>query len=474
MAVARTGRNSPPYVLILFVVLWVISTALAVLFYVNLGKRLEASTTTASQLAKFVSPAEMNNNTVQNMLSNATATDTVVGMLNHRVHELEAAILGQAKAMPTAVGPIVAEGGPVSTALQSAGISPGTSLLDAVKQLHAQAVAAQKAQKVAEAGLQQAANSLDTAKQTFKDDVSTIAQKLDRAHQQIQSLTQQLTTAQDKLATQATDFNNKITAQQQHSVADLRTQVVQNQQLSQELAARDNIISTLRSQIAVYKAPSQGPNALLSHAAGKVLSVSPGTKDVFLNIGSKEKVPVGLTFAVYNPELGVGSGTHGGGKGSVVVTQVGKYASVARITNVAPGQAIFAGDLISNPVFRANQPRKFHFVIYGDFNVNGNGVPTADGRLEVARLIKQWGGVVDKNISTQTDFLVLGTPPSSSTLPIQGATSSQTTAITQARAAEQKKYDQLIAEARTLSVPILNANRFLAMIGYNNTQLIQH
>ena len=38
---------------------------------------------------------------------------------------------------------------------------------------------------------------------------------------------------------------------------------------------------------------------------------------------------------------------------------------------------------------------------------------------------------------------------------------------------EQARYDELIVSARRLAIPVLNANRFLAMIGYYNTTIVR-
>ena len=103
---------------------------------------------------------------------------------------------------------------------------------------------------------------------------------------------------------------------------------------------------------------------------------------------------------------------------------------------------------------------------------NGNNVATAQGRLEIVRLIKKWGGLIDRHLTSQTDFLVLGAEPASPSLSGAAAALPQNQALIAARQAEQSTYNRLAAEAQRLSVPILNANRFLAMIGYYNPPLL--
>ncbi len=468
MAVVRTARSTPPWALIIFVILWVLSTTVAVLLYLHVGKAQRTAVTYSRKLNRIILPSEMQSPMIQTMLANANGEHSVVGMLLSGIDSLESKMIGHVSKQP--IRQITSIYGPVATTLQQAHLSD-KSLVAAVAELAANVQSQQARIKHLESRLTRQRTSFSTAQTTFTDNIETISQKLKTAHEQIAKLRRQLAAANGDLASQATVFQKQISVGQQKSVRDLETQVVKSQQLKQDIASLKLIVSDLRKQLAGFKAPSEGAGAILSQAQGKIISVGPGQNQVYINLGRAQKLPIGLTFAVYNPQLGVGSGISGGGKGSIVVTHVGNFASICRINHVHAGQSIFTGDLISNPVFQ-KKGRQFHFYVYGDFAVNGNHVATAQGRLEIVRLIKKWGGVIDHSLTSQTDFLVLGAPPASPSLSSAAAALPQNKALVDARLAEQSKYSQLAAEAQRLSVPILNANRFLAMIGYYNPPLL--
>ena len=465
MAVVRQGRNSPPYALVTFVFLWVLSTAGAVIFYIAWGKANQSVTRVKQQMAQFVSYRDQQNPTVRDMLAQAGATKTVVYQLQREISDLKFSIAGAQRNGAVKVGSLIGSNGEIASALNSAGMS-GKSLLAAVTDLKAklqQAVALRNQYKAAWRNYQR---QFTAARASFRSDSDAMNQKLASARKRIDALTARLDAAKTAQASQATAFQTQISSQQQKFAGDLRQQFVLKQQYQQEVVARDLAIKNLQHQIQGLRAPTQGANAILSQADGKILRVSAVDNLVYLNIGSNEHLSVGQTFAVYSPQLGVGSGTNSGGKASIVVTKVGPYASVARITHISADQTLFPGDLIANPVFSSDLNRKYHFVVYGDFDLNGNGVPTAQGRRQIISLIKQWGGVVDNKLTSQTDFLVLGSPPAKPSLNFGANQTQVSNTVANLQTQAQSRYDILQSEAQGYSVPILDANRFLAMIGY--------
>jgi hypothetical protein len=299
---------------------------------------------------------------------------------------------------------------------------------------------------------------------SFNANVAAMKQKLASSETRIAAITTQRNSLASEVAAQASQFQSKISGQQTKYVSDLRNQVVASQQYQQELAKAHLTIGELRATIAGSRPPSQGANAIEAQAAGKVLKVSSNGDLVYINRGSDDHITVGLSFAVYSAEKGVGSGTHAGGKGSIVVIRVGRFASVARITHLARNQAIYPGDIIANPVYSRDLNRHYSFVVYGDFDVNGNGVPTAAGREQIIRMIKAWGGKVVDHLTSQTDFVVLGSPPS--TLVAPATPSRDNTALADMQRESLARYNRLQSTAQALSIPVLDANRFLAMVGY--------
>jgi hypothetical protein len=470
MAMVKPGRSSPPYGLIVCIFLLVVSVIVAVFLGLQLGKARDAASTAQQNLALFISPDELNSPDVRTLQATATSDTTIYGQLYDQIRDLKFAIHGRAGnsvSVPQLIGP----GGTINQALTQSNIFQNPelgklSLLDLVIKLKSEADLAQNQVQALQSQLADNQQQFTSAKGSFTDDLNAINTKLQDAQQRITDLTNQLNQSNNQLASITAQMQQQISDQQQKYVSELQQEVVQTQQLQQELSSDNGVIDQMREQISQYRSPAQGVNAILSQADGKILNISTVDGNVYINLGSADHVTVGLTFAVYSPDLGVASGENSGGKGSIVVTQTTDHASVARITHLDDGKEIFPGDLIANPVYHKDLTKKYHFVIYGDFDMNGNGVPTARGREQIVRMVEDWGGVVDNDLSSQTDFLILGSPPSSPTIDTNGAATEQTNAIDQMQTESQQEYSKLTEEAESLSVPILNANRFLAMIGY--------
>ncbi|MGC8624623.1 MAG: hypothetical protein ACP5I8_05385 [Phycisphaerae bacterium] len=469
MATVRTQRSAPPYTLIVFIALFFAAAAAAIMLYLQLGRAELTASTTQQNLSLIASAADQNMPMIADLKANATSSNTVVAQLVKQIQLLEIKISGNSG---MAVSQLVSPSGPINTTLGKIGMS-GQSLLLALSQINTELLNARSRIKRYHTQLMDYQRRFESTRTSFKDDINAINNKLTAAQNNIETLTAKLNAANNQVSAEAGTLQQQITGEQQKYISAMRGQVVQIQQLKQELDARQTAVQTLRAQIAEYRAPNTGANAILSQADGKVIRVSPATEHVYINLGSTQRVTVGLSFAVYSPDIGVNTGANGGAVGSIVVIRVGKYASVCRITHLEPSQQIFAGDLIANPVFQKNQTRQYHFVIYGDFDVNGNGIATAAGRRQIVRMVESWGGVVDKHLTTQTDFLVLGSKPSGSLLNFSGVQTPQTAALLAQRRRQQDRYQHLQQKAVNLSVPILNANRFLAMIGYYAHPLVQ-
>jgi hypothetical protein len=184
-----------------------------------------------------------------------------------------------------------------------------------------------------------------------------------------------------------------------------------------------------------------------------------------------------MTFTAYDQRLGVryGSDAAAEGDGSIEVMEVGPDSSRCRITRATKGHSIQVNDLIANVVYHNDKTRQTRFVIYGDFDLDGDGIATPAERDRLVSMILGEGGQVDDEVTAQTDYLVMGARPASPTVVVDTtAPAAAPGTITDQRSREQNRYDDLIASTRSLSIPVLNANRFLSMIGYYNTTIVRY
>ncbi len=200
---------------------------------------------------------------------------------------------------------------------------------------------------------------------------------------------------------------------------------------------------------------------------GRIVDVG-SDNQVFINIGSNDRVALGMTFEVYDDENSIQvdprSGQEVRGKASIQVIKVGDTTSTARITRAAPGRPVVKGNVIANAVY--DPKYRFRFLAHGKFDVNGDGRPTEAGADFVRSRIIEWGGeVVDGDeLTGDLDFLVLGEqPPIPPPLP-QNADVEKFNAYIALRAARDR-YDTLFRQAREAQIPVLNWTRFQVLTG---------
>jgi hypothetical protein len=170
---------------------------------------------------------------------------------------------------------------------------------------------------------------------------------------------------------------------------------------------------------------------------------------------------IGLTFQVYSPRTGITQ--EGEGKGEIVIADVASDTAGCRILREESDDPIVPGDLIGNLVF--DPDRVYTFVVKGAFDLYGSGRAKAEGAQEVKMLIDRFGGEVTEEIGVQTDFVVLGERPTEPTRPAESAPAQVWQAYNEQMRVHQQ-YNEVQRIASSLQIPILNANRFLAFIGY--------
>jgi hypothetical protein len=249
--------------------------------------------------------------------------------------------------------------------------------------------------------------------------------------------------------------------------------------------------------------------------AGRGHQRDPGRRTCYINIGQARGVPVGTTFMVYDKVGGIPSlsadieglddesarrqkdatsklstaaaggggivtaaaandryetGMPAGFKASIEVTRVmpGNTAQ-CKIIKVERGQQLQVGDIIGNVVF--NPDVKFKFAVYGEFDLDYNGVPTTTDTSTVKRLITQWGGQISQpttaaEIGPDIDFVVVGIRPEVPVLTADDANNAIEQQRVEAAKVAQQKYNDILDRARDFSIPVLNQTRFLYYTGY--------
>ncbi len=405
MAVVR-ARSAPPYGYILLASLWVVSTVLAVMFYLNAAHAQDDAATAKKNYDAVYSARDQA--TVQALLSQrppGSPNLTALGVAEQQLSSLKKTIGTDAP-----VPEIVAPNGTAATALARAGIANGT-LLDAVNNLGSQLAAEKKNAEALQANLTSLQSQVDADKKNYDTAAASANTSAEQFKTQLAAATTDSAAASADKQKAIEDAEKNLTAAKEQAEADRREKVLLVEQMKEQLTQKDQRIGVLNDEIEKLR-PSSKTN-VGREPAGTIVRAATGSGDVYINLGRRDHVTPGLTFAVYDPQSGVRFDTDedAAGKGSIEVVEVGESESLCHVTTTTKGQAVQSGDLIANPVYQHDKNRQFHFVVVGDFDLDGDGLATAAERDRLVRLMKAWGGVLDDKITTQTDFLVAGTRP---------------------------------------------------------------
>jgi hypothetical protein len=206
-----------------------------------------------------------------------------------------------------------------------------------------------------------------------------------------------------------------------------------------------------------------GSDAALVDAT--VVSVDGSAKRAYLSVGADQKAQIGMTFSVYSDAAAIrpdAEGNYPAGKATIEIINVGKNSSTAMITSEVRGNPIVQGDVVANAVYDPN--KSYTFVVTGNFDANRDGVATAQERVQIEAMIKEWGGKIASEIGPEVDFILMGEQP---VMPAQPAANAPREVFLDfvRREDEVKAYNNLYQAAIRASIPVLNENRFYNLIG---------
>ena len=230
-----------------------------------------------------------------------------------------------------------------------------------------------------------------------------------------------------------------------------------------QLKMAEERIEYLREQIESTM-PSPDPNVMAYKPDGEIIFIDDQTQTVHLDIGSDDHVYRGLTFSVY--DKGIPVPKDGKGKTEIEVFDVREKISIARIIPSKTKSPIMLGDIVANLIWDSDKINAF--VVVGEFDLDDDGDIEHDAVDKIKALIEKWGGKVADEISVDTDFLVLGRTPQVRARPTPEEMEVYPMAMERYQASLQKlaHYKDVQEQAKTLSIPVFNYERFLDFIGY--------
>jgi len=453
-------RRTPPYLLVVFVILFIFATVMAVLFLNKFNTAQEKLKISSGLNAKIISHEQVGRAEITTMMdaydrSPGNPSNTVVGQLSKQVASLAYDLTGspnstyedakqQVKQTFQAVNPPSPRGVLKYMRDYDSGLD--------IKQAEIAKLNAATAQVKDE--LAGAKKELDDAKVDFE------AKLADKANQ-ISALDKKFENAESGHATKLGQAEKTFN----EAIGQARKQV---DALAGEVKTRDDRIAILKRKIAqIERETTPGhidTGQTIIRPDGKVRTVIQDEGMAYLDIGAKDRVTEGLRLTVF-PYTGVNP--TGQGKGVVEVYDVSDNVCEARIIQQSKDDPIITGDLVANLVFDAL--RNYEFVVEGNFDLNSTGTATPAGNKAVKELIRRYGGAVVNELSINTAFVILGDPPGRPRKPGENDPQGAWT-LYQERMKDYNRYQEIKGQAAALKIPLISSDRFLDLVGYVPTK----
>jgi len=193
---------------------------------------------------------------------------------------------------------------------------------------------------------------------------------------------------------------------------------------------------------------------------GSILTAVPGDGMVYIDLGSSDRLTLGMRFSVYSLETGIPA--DGRAKAQIEVSTIGPTSSECKIVRVAANQVMLEGDLIGNPIYDPHRP--LTFMAFGDFDLDHDRLADADGLETIKAIIAEWGGDTVDELTALTDFVVLGAAPRRPSSAKRGGQN----VSDRVRKIQDRwdAYQESLTAANSLAVPVLTQDVFLNFLGY--------
>ncbi|MBN1553471.1 MAG: hypothetical protein JXA11_01905 [Phycisphaerae bacterium] len=435
MARVVQRRSAPPYLLIVFVFLFLISAILAVLGFMGGGEEKKQNASLKTQVRELQDGNNELKNDVKDLVQRITGQTNLPAASAISVAEkayenpvvktiTASGRFGLAKELET-LAATIAE-------LQNAGEGLKKNLEEKEKALEKQAQAAAAQQKTHERQLAERNGKIEDLNKALAEEKAL----RDSALQEVQET---LSKSKKELQQELLDKEKRL------------------EERVLEIGEKEKKIRRLEDEL--QKMHGMRKTEVVNKADGQIEKIARNAGICYVNLGKKDDVQPGMTLAVYSKK-GVKKENI---KGSLVVTNVSENFSECKIVREDKNAPIVVGDDVANIAY--HPVRKHVFVVKGLFDLHGTGNASATGADQVKDIIRKAGGVVEEEVGYQTDYIVLGEEPTKPTEPEDDAPNSVQLAY-QKQMERYQEYTKLRNEAAALRIPILNTNRFILLTGY--------
>jgi hypothetical protein len=469
----KSTTDSTLYALIAFVALFIISATAGVIYYLKFEEQRGLAESAQKKLSEYATPAEVQK--VGAIIGAEQQGKSRLKTMSDYVDQAVGLVLPGVSSDASAevkVKEATAKVRETITAIAKQypdlnDVDPNSTMLQITDKLSAALKGTQDAEMAAKGQLAELQGQFDDAKKVGMEKETTLLAEKDKLQQQFDKVRtdyDELKVLLDKKSDeQVKDLYGKLD-QEKNAREEMNKQLLKSQAELQ--TAQDRIQKILKESVWPIQPP---PDTEIKafEPDGKIILVDDQTKTVQINLGSNDHIYRGLTFAVY--DRGQPIPRDGKGKAEIEVYNIGDSFSSARIVRSDKKNPIVADDIIANLIWSANKANTF--VIAGDFDLTGDGVPEEDAVAKLRGLVEKWGGKVADTVTVNTDYVILGTPPVIPSKPTMQEVERYPNATEKYEQAQQRlaAYKQIQTQAQGLSIPILNAERFLYFIGYKTT-----
>ncbi|MGD0573041.1 MAG: hypothetical protein ABSB11_08475 [Sedimentisphaerales bacterium] len=466
----RSTTDSTLYALIAFVTLFIIAATAGVIYYLKYEEQHGLADAAQKKLSEFATSAEQQKigaiigseqpgksklKVMADYLDQAVSL-IMPGLPGDKSAEVK---VNEAKAKVKEIIAAVAKQYP-----EMNDIDPNLTLLEVADKLNVSLANTQASESAVKEQLNNLQAQFDDAKKVSMEKENTLLAEKDRLQQQF-----------DKVRTGYDELKALLEKKSDEQVKDLYGKLDQektareetNKQLLKSQAelqmAQDRIQKILKESVWPIQPPPE-TEIKAFEPAGKIILVDDQAKTVQINLGTNDHIYRGLTFAVY--DRGQPIPRNGKGKAEIEVYSIGDSFSAARIIRSDKKNPIVADDIIANLIWSPTKANTF--VVAGDFDLNGDGVIDDNAAAKIRGLVEKWGGKIADTVTVNTDYVILGMPPVVPQKPTMQETEKYPNAMEKYERTVQQaaKYKDVLSQAQALSIPVMNAERFLYFIGY--------
>ncbi len=482
MARVVARQKQIPYLLIVFVFLFVISTVLAVMAFMEKDELLATIDKLESVKNALASDAQLLDEKTdlpikmaayRKEIATNSSAETVVQRYQAEIQQLATAINGSTtyaeadqgyqslKTLKTRVEPRLLKADNDAVA---ALINHNAPMLANITGLRDEVIRLMLELNLTRERQQAETNRLNSQLTQYRSDLATVQQQAETLNATVAAVTAGRADEKDRVISQLND--------------QLQSAIAENRSLRQELSSqiqnlasatkdnRDLVRENERMLMLLADAYSEELHeGQVINPDGYIISVDGDT--CYISLGAEDGVIPDLVFSVYADQ----AADQEGPKARLVVKNVLDESSECTILEGTSSNPVASGDLIADIAF--DPDRTWTFVVVGTFDLSGGERPTERGAQQVRYLINKFGGEVLDEVSINTDFVVMGEEPE---LPFEPAEDAQPIEIrlynNQMQAYEE--YQAVRNEALRLNLRILNANRFLERLGYIPTKTLTY